>query len=113
MKFKSRYRIDSARYRPWDYASPGLYFVTVCTKHREKFFGDVNCGEMCLSDAGRIVSDEWMKTEIIRSNIRLDEWIIMPNHIHGILVIVERMISVETRASLKFPNGNPAHWVQS
>ncbi len=97
MKFKSKYRIDSARFRSWDYTSPGLYFVTLCTKHWENLFGDVNCGELCLSDAGRIVSEEWMKTEIIRSNIRLDEWIIMPNHIHGIIVIEERIINaVET-----------------
>jgi REP element-mobilizing transposase RayT len=100
MKFKTRYRIDSTRHRSWDYASPGWYFVTICTKHRENFFGDINCGEMCLSDAGRIVSEEWMKTEKIRSNIRLDEWFIIHNHIYGILVIVIRMIDVETRASL-------------
>ena len=96
MEFKRRYRIESARLRSWDYASPGWYFVTVCTKHRENFLGNVCCGEMCVSDAGRIVSEEWMKTEIIRSNIRLDEWVVMPNHIHGILVIVKRMIIVET-----------------
>ncbi|MGB2895169.1 MAG: transposase [Anaerolineales bacterium] len=95
MKFKGRYRIESARLRSWDYSSPGWYFVTVCTRNKETFFGDVVCGEMCLSEAGRIVSDEWMKTEIIRSNIRLDEWIIMPNHIHGILVIVDRTTNVE------------------
>lgn len=95
MKFKGRYRIEFARLRSWDYSSPGWYFVTVCTRNKETFFGDVVCGEMCLSEAGRIVSDEWMKTEIIRSNIRLDEWIIMPNHIHGILVIVDRTTNVE------------------
>ena len=96
MKFKNRYRIESARLPSWDYSSPGWYFVTVCTKNKENFFGDVIDGRMCLSEAGRIVAEEWMKTEIIRTNIRLDEWIIMPNHLHGILVIVERMTSVET-----------------
>lgn len=96
MKFKSRYRIDSARLHSWDYSSPGWYFVTICTKNKDRFFGDVIRGEMCLSDSGRIIAEEWMKTEIIRSNIRLDKWIVMPNHIHGILVIVERMDNVET-----------------
>ncbi|MCJ7569855.1 MAG: hypothetical protein MUO58_20285 [Anaerolineales bacterium] len=96
MKFKNKYRIESARLRPWDYSSPGWYFVTVCTKNKENFFGDVICGEMCLSETGRIVSEEWSKNEIIRSNIALDDWIIMPNHIHGILVIVERAANVET-----------------
>ncbi len=96
MKFKNRYRIESARLASWDYSSPGWYFVTVCTKNKENFFGDVVCGEMCLSKAGKIVSEEWRKTEIIRSNVALDEWVIMPNHIHGILVILEREINVET-----------------
>ena len=96
MKFKSRYRIEPARLPSWDYASPGLYFVTICTKNNEEFFGEIVSEEMFLSDAGRIVSEEWMNTEIIRSNIRLDEWIVMPNHIHGIIVIMERMKRVET-----------------
>ncbi len=96
MKFKSKYRIESARLGSWDYTSPGWYFVTVCTKNKEKFFGDVVDGEMNLSEVGRVVSEEWLKTAIIRSNIMLDEWVIMPNHLHGILVIVERAINVET-----------------
>ena len=96
MKFKSKYRIESVRLRSWDYTSPGWYFVTVCTKNKENFFGDVIDGEMYLSEIGRIVSEEWMKTAIIRSNIMLDEWIVMPNHIHGILVILEQAINVET-----------------
>ncbi len=96
MKFKNRYRIESARLRSWDYSSPGWYFVPVCTKNKENFFCDVIDGELYLSEAGRIVSEEWMKTAVLRSNIMLDEWIIMPNHIHGILVITERMPSVKT-----------------
>ncbi len=113
MKFKNKYRIESARLHSWDYTAPGWYFVTVCTKNKENFFGDVIDGEMNLSKAGRIVSEEWLKTAIIRSNIMLDEWVIMPNHLHGILVITERMTNVETRASLQDQNGSPAHWGQS
>ena len=101
MKFKRKYRIVSARLRYWHYASPGWYFVTICTKNNEEFLGEIVYEEICLSDAGRIVSEEWMKTELIRSNIRLDEWIIMPNHMHGIIVIMERVKRVETRASLQ------------
>ncbi len=76
--------------------------MTVCTKNRENFFGDVIGGEMYVSEVGRIVYEEWIKTAIIRSNIILDEWILMPNHIHGILVITERMPSVETGANDRF-----------
>ena len=113
MKFKKKYRIESARLRSWDYASPGWYFVTLCTKHKEIFFGNVIDGEMDLSEAGRIVSEEWLKTAKIRSNIILDEWVVMPNHMHGILVITERMPRVETPWSLQLQNGNPPHWGQS
>jgi REP element-mobilizing transposase RayT len=60
--------------------------VTLCTKNKEKYFGDVIGGEINLSELGRTVSEEWLKTAIIRSFIMLEEWIIMPNHIHGILV---------------------------
>ena len=56
MKFKSKYRIESARLRSWDYTSPGWYFVTVCTRNKENFFDDVIDGEMYLSKVGRIVS---------------------------------------------------------
>ncbi len=113
MKFKEKFRIESARLRFWDYTSPGWYFVTVCTKNKKCFFGDVIDGEMNLSEVGRIVSEEWLKTTIIRSNIMLDEWVVMPNHLHGILVITERMTNVETRASLQDQNGSPAHWGRS
>jgi len=58
MKFKNKYRIESARLRFWDYASSGWYFVTVCTKNKENFFGDVNAGEMYLSEIGKILQGQ-------------------------------------------------------
>ncbi len=88
-KFRGRYRVESARLQGWDYRAAGWYFVTVCTKDRVPFFGDVINGEMVLSPIGRIVAEEWQRTPEIRSNVVLDEWVIMPNHLHGILVIVD------------------------
>ena len=85
--FKNKYRIASARYKGWNYADDGFYFVTICTKNRKLFFGSVKDYEMELNDVGKIVADEWQNTAKIRNNILLDEWIIMPNHLHGILII--------------------------
>src|ERR671933_2524016 len=85
--YKNKYRIESARCPNWDYTSNGYYFVTICTQNREDFFGDVVADRMQLSPVGKIVAEEWQKTAQIRSYIELDEWVIMPNHLHGIIMI--------------------------
>ncbi|HSW38025.1 MAG TPA: transposase [Acidobacteriota bacterium] len=63
--------------------------MTICAQNRECFFGEIAGGEMRLNDNGRIVADEWTKTPEIRNEIELDEWVVMPNHFHGILVIAD------------------------
>jgi putative transposase len=88
-KFKDKYRVESTRLPGWDYAGAGWYFVTICTRNRECLFGDIVDGEMHLSSIGEIVAEEWQKTPGIRPNVVLDEWVIMPNHLHGIIVILE------------------------
>lgn len=85
--FRDRYRIESARLPGWDYASAGVYFVTICTRDRECFLGEVVDGKMVLSAAGVIVAEEWVKTAQIRKDVSLDEWVVMPNHLHGIIYI--------------------------
>ena len=89
--FKNRYVIGSKRYRGFDYSSPGKYFVTICTKNRKPYFGDLKNGEMVLSDLGKFLQNEWLKTPDIRPdmNIILDEFIIMPDHFHSIIIIGE------------------------
>ncbi|MFA6038682.1 MAG: hypothetical protein WCV62_01695 [Candidatus Peribacteraceae bacterium] len=89
--YEGRYRNDSARCAPWDYASSGAYFVTINTKDRIPWFGAVRNGFMGLSDVGSIVAEEWMKTPAIRPYVILDEWIVMPDHMHGIIVIRKRI----------------------
>ena len=66
---------------------PGRYFLTICTKNKIPWFGRIRNGFVCLSDAGAVAYDEWIMTEHIRSNITLDAFVIMPNHIHGIICI--------------------------
>lgn len=87
--FRGKYRIKSARLKGFDYSSPGSYFVTICARWKICWFGDVTSGQMKLSGIGKIVADEWQKTSLIRPTVTLDEWQIMPNHFHGILMIHE------------------------
>ncbi|NCC26025.1 MAG: transposase [Deltaproteobacteria bacterium] len=77
----------SIRLQGYDYSQAGAYFVTICTQNRECLFGEIENGEMRLNDAGRMVADEWLKTAEIRDEIELDEWVVMPNHFHGIVVV--------------------------
>jgi REP element-mobilizing transposase RayT len=93
--FKQKYRVESTRLKGWDYTAAGYYYVTICTKNRDFFFGKVIENDIRLSVIGGIVAEEWLKTEEIRPNVKLDEWIIMPNHMHAILVITNQM-PVET-----------------
>jgi putative transposase len=93
--FENRYRINSTRLEGWNYSWSGYYFVTVCTKKRICHFGDVIGEEMQLSEVGKIVEQEWLRTMKIRNNVYLDEFIVMPNHLHGI-VIIKNDFLVET-----------------
>jgi REP element-mobilizing transposase RayT len=86
--FHSKYRIESSRLSGWDYSSPGWYFVTICTRDRECLFGDIANNKMQLSEFGRIIQDEWHRTGLQRPNIRLNDFIVMPNHVHGIIRIL-------------------------
>ncbi len=81
----------SIRLKGYDYTQPGAYFITICTKDRAHLFGEVVNGEMRLNDAGRIVWEEWFKTATLRPYVQLneDEFVVMPNHIHGIIWIVD------------------------
>jgi REP element-mobilizing transposase RayT len=77
----------SIRLRNYDYSQPGAYFVTICTYQKQPWFGEIKNGQMYLNQLGKIVADEWLKTCKIRPNFQLDEWVIMPNHFHGIVII--------------------------
>ena len=81
------YRVGSARLRGWDYGSAGWYFVTVCTRGLCCWFGGVVDGEVCLSETGEVVADELRNTERIRSDVVLDRYVVMPNHLHAIIMI--------------------------
>ncbi|MGD1908946.1 MAG: transposase [Leptolyngbyaceae cyanobacterium] len=72
-----------------DYREAGSYFLTLCTDQRLCLFGEIFDGEMSLSDYGRIAAAEWVTATKMRSEICLDTWVVMPNHIHGIVAIAQ------------------------
>ncbi|WP_036199620.1 transposase [Meiothermus ruber] len=79
----------SVRLKGYDYTQAGAYFITICAQNRECLFGDVVDGEMRLNEIGLIVRDEWLKTAILRPSVVLDEYVVMPNHIHGVIIITD------------------------
>ena len=83
--FQNKYRISSSRLGTWDYASEGMYFVTICTAYRVCYFGDIGHP----TEIGKIAETEWIKTLELRPdmNIEMGEFVVMPNHFHGIIII--------------------------
>ena len=79
----------SMRLPHYDYGQSGAYFVTICTLSRECLFGQIVGDEMRLSEAGALARREWLRSAEMRREIMLDEYIVMPNHLHGIVFIVE------------------------
>ena len=129
--FKSKYRIPSARLQTWDYANEGMYFITICTKNMECFFGEIvetpcmaslkkpdtvetQCvasnqkpdgqetpcmASLRATEIGKIAEMEWYKTVELRPDMNLEmaEFVVMPNHIHGIIAIGENEFNSVTR----------------
>ncbi|WP_416675233.1 transposase [Egbenema bharatensis] len=79
----------SIRLKGYDYSSSGAYFITICTCDRLCWFGEIVDEEMQLNQLGQVVANAWQWLAIQHSYIELDEWIVMPNHFHGILVITD------------------------
>ncbi|MDZ7935614.1 MAG: transposase [Emticicia sp.] len=86
-KFQNKYRIPSARHPNWDYGKDGAYFVTICTKNRQHFLGECANGRMKLSTVGAIVQGFWYEIPKHFPFVELGEFVVMPNHIHGILIL--------------------------
>jgi putative transposase len=86
-KFKGLYRIDSKRLKDYDYSQSGLYFVTICTNKHIPYFGYILNDKMVLSEAGNIVQQFWLAIPSHFGNVLLDEFIVMPNHMHGVIEI--------------------------
>ena len=99
-KFKNKYRTTSTRLQHWDYRWDGYYFITICTKDKEDYFGEIVNAEMRLSSIGIIANILWYEIKNHSKNIELDAFVVMPNHIHGILIMSDNEITAETRHAL-------------
>ncbi|KXK39302.1 MAG: hypothetical protein UZ09_BCD002000975 [Bacteroidetes bacterium OLB9] len=86
-KFNNKYRIASTRLQHWDYGWNAAYFVTICTKNRICWFGNVADGRMVLSEIGEIAQKCWIEIVEHFPFVKLDAFIVMPNHVHGIIII--------------------------
>ena len=86
-KFRNKYRIASARLPGWDYRNAGAYFVTICTQNRTHFFGNCQDGKMALSTAGMIAQGCWYQIPYLYPQVQLGAFVVMPNHVHGILIL--------------------------
>jgi len=106
-KFQNKYRIQSARQQKWDYRSIGAYFITICTRDRESYFGKITNGIMTLSGVGILADVFWHEIKNHEKNVDLGEFVVMPNHIHGILILNgyddESHVVVETLHATSLP----------
>ncbi len=85
--YKNKYRVESIRLRDRNYAANGWYFVTICTHNRIWYFGNVENHEMKLSPIGKIAKQFWAEIPQHSKHTKIDAYVIMPNHVHGIVII--------------------------
>jgi putative transposase len=106
-KFKKKYRITSSRLKDWDYTAVGWYYVTICTGARIPFFGEIEEGDVRLSPLGKIALQCWLEIPSHFSQASVDVFVIMPNHVHGIIAIHSPEIragTVETQHAASLRN---------
>lgn len=84
-----RHHRRSIRLQGYDYAQQGIYFVTVCTVQRQCLFGEVIDGVMYPSQCGQLVADAWLWLALQYPYVQLDEFVVMPNHLHGLLMLTD------------------------
>jgi REP element-mobilizing transposase RayT len=99
------HRRRSIRLQGYDYASEGGYFITIIAHQRQPLFGEINDSKMHLNHIGKIAREEWFRTAEIRSYIELyeDEFVIMPNHLHGIIWITDLVTGAYSNTPLPLP----------
>lgn len=102
-KFQNKYRIPSSR-ASWHGYNDGIYFITICTKNRFHYFGEINNGIMNLSPIGEHAVQCWANIPIHFPNTELSHWVVMPNHIHGIIII--HPVETQNIASLLYYRWN-------
>ena len=102
-RFHNKYRIESARAEWHDY-NGGTYFITICTKNREHFFGEIMDGKMVLSDIGKYADEQFQNVSLHYPYAEIPLWIIMPNHVHAIVIISAGRDGVHTVSTTETPS---------
>ena len=92
-RYKGIYRGQTFRLKNWDYSSIGIYFVTICSHNKEHYFGKIDNGAMQFSAIGQIVKNDWLEIQEQFPFVQLDAFVVMPNHIHGKLIL-EKSINI-------------------
>lgn len=100
----NKHHRKSIRLVGYDYSQAGLYFVTLVCQDRAQLFGDIKDGIMYLNEFGQIAADEWLHTQEVRDNVVLHEFVVMPNHIHGIIEILFPKESSNIVGAFKSPS---------
>ena len=102
----------SIRLPGYDYRQAGVYFVTLCTYLKSELFGSINDGEMLLSELGKVVDEEWRRIAQARKNVELGLHVVMPNHLHGLILITESQVG-ESSHYLSLPPGKRSPRLQA
>lgn len=99
----------SVRFPDYDYTQPGAYFITIVTLNRACIFGEVSEGMVLLTPLGNIVAYEWQRLNIRFAHIQLGEWVVMPNHLHGIINLIDRHPGISFAKETNKENDRSSH----
>lgn len=94
---------QSRRLKNYDYSQDGYYFVTICVDNKTEYFGEIINGKMILNEYGEIIKKQWLWLAEQYDYVKLDEWIVMLNHLHGILIIENNNIAPAVGAGRDLP----------
>lgn len=108
-KYLNKYRSESARAAWWHYGLDAAYFITICTGDRRHYFGKVIASKMMLSQTGIVAQSCWHEILKHAKNVDLGEFVVMPNHVHGIVILKDNFAFVESAVVKLKPGGKPVH----
>ena len=98
--YKNRFRIETTRFKGWDYADFGCYYITIVTFNRINYLGKIVDGKMIYNDIGNIVKNELLRSFEIRAELKLKEYVVMPNHIHMIVQLRKDRVTMYNKDNI-------------
>ncbi len=101
MLYKNKFRIESTRLKKWDYANDGAYFVTICVKDRKELLGEILDGKLKENGLTKIVQNCWEDLPHHYPNCVLDAFVIMPNHVHGLIIIDNARVDPNSHSNVE------------